>query len=403
MSFINKIKEHFSPQQEESAPKEVALIIARHDNAPTQDISAYGAAYAYLTGKLLCDQAEVPYPEHIFYSPVSRARNTAKMHQLAMKLNDLYIPSMSYDAGFHEHASNQKTEQALEDAVLYAKSQNMQTVEIVGHEPTVAKILHKLGASAPTFGYGGCAVLKAKSWDDMLAGKITDVYCSESSKDFAVKALGKEQAELLDDLMYRGTTGMLDLSNVADRVQKQIKKACTWIDAHEAGKPTEEKYSPAEFLEVLDAYKFWAANSMTALGIAPDEKGPFQSNIQKLLFGQDEYFNQKFLAEFHLRSDERMDDSESTQPYALFNAVAKMVAQRNGAGDKVNAELEKEAEQMEDFPLYRDIIAAGEERILDGDKEVKDTKKASYRVTQKEQAEHDKIADIVRDFKTNQR
>ena len=76
---------------------------------------------------------------------------------------------------FTKMLRNKKTTQAPENALLYAKSQNMQTVEIVGHETKVAKILQKLNTPAPSFGYGGCAVLKAKSWDDMPAGKIADI------------------------------------------------------------------------------------------------------------------------------------------------------------------------------------------------------------------------------------
>ena len=397
MGFVDKVSEFFGKDDG------VTLILARHDNARGQDISAYGAAYAYLTGKFLCDCADAPYPDHIFYSPVSRARHTAKMHQLAMKLNDICIPTMSYDAGFHEHASAKKMSESLDDALLYAKSQNMRTVEIVGHEPTVQKLLDRFSASSQ-FRYGGCAVLKAKSWDDLLEGKTTEIQYFKSSKDLAVEVLGEEQAALLDDLMCNGATdGKTQFNDLTGRSQKQIKKAYKWIDDKEAGKPTKEKYSPAEFLEILDAYKYWGANSLTALGIAPDEKGPFQTGIQQLLFGKDSYFNQKFLAEFHIRSEENMDDSNSTQPYPLFNAVAKMIAEKAGVADKLNEENEKAAEQMEDFPMYRDIMSAGESRRLINDEEVKETKATSYNITKSEQQEHDRIADIVKSMKTKLR
>lgn len=52
--------------ENENQQNGVALIVARHDEARSQDISAYGAAYAYLTGKFLCNEAGIWYPEHIF-------------------------------------------------------------------------------------------------------------------------------------------------------------------------------------------------------------------------------------------------------------------------------------------------------------------------------------------------
>ena len=387
----------------------VTLIIARHDDARSQDITAYGAAYAYLTGKFSCDMTNTYYPDHIFYSPVARTRNTAKMHQLAMKINDICEPTMSYDARFHEDASEEKTLEALDDALLYAKAQGFKTIEIVGHEPTLLKLMRKfnnsnLSSKFYQFDYGGHNIIKANSWDDLMQGKRTRILHCESSKNLARGALGYEQSKVLDALMYEGkTSGRLDLTEQLAQAKEQINKAIKWVAAKEAGQETEEKYSPAEFLEILDAYKFWGANMMTSVGIAPDEKNPFYSDLQQLLFGEDTYFNKKFLAEYNVRSEEKIDNSEASMPYPVFNAVAKMVAQRAESNKKFDEENEQIANEMEDFPVYRDVLSAGEERRIDDDKEVKGLNKATYRVTQKEQIEHDKIADIVQNFKANQR
>ena len=402
-SLKERISSLFNKNNNPKKNDGVALIIARHSHAQSQNISAYGAAYAYLTGKYLCDKMEISYPDHIFYSPVARARNTAKMHQLAMKLNDIPAPAMSYDIGFHEHASTNKAIQSLDDALLYAQSQDMQTIEIVGHEPTISSLLSKFKGIATKnekIEYGGCVIITADSWKNLKNGQIKEIKYCKSSKDLADSVLGKQQAKVLDGLMYQGkTSGQLDLSDFISGAKDLIRQAIR----EENNPKTAEKYSPIEFLEILDAYKLWGSSSMTAVGIAPDEKNPFYSDAQRILLGDNSYFNQKFLTEFNYRSEEKMDDSDSTQPYPVFNAIAQLIAEKRGALNTLNEENEEIAEKMEDFPPYRDIIQAGEGRRLINDKEVKDIRSPSYHITKKEQHMHDKIAETVQHFKDNQR
>lgn len=402
-SLKERISSLFSKDIKLKKNDSVALIIARHDYAQSQNISAYGAAYAYLTGKYLCDVMDISYPEHIFYSPVARARNTAKMQQLAMKLNDIPVPDMSYDIGFHEHASTQKALQSLDNALLYAQLEEMQTIEIVGHEPTISSLMSRFKEASfqkEKIEYGGCVVITGDSWEKLKKGEIKEIKYCKSSKDLADTVLGKRQAEVLDGLMYQGkTSGQIDLSDFISGAKDLIMKAVN----EEKNQKSTEKYSPIEFLEILDAYKLWGSSSMTALGIAPDEKNPFYSEAQRMLFGDNSYFNQKFLTEFNYRSEERMDDSNSTQPYPVFNAVAQMIANKTGAPNTLNEENEQIAEKMEDFPPYRDIIQAGEGRRLEHDQEVKDFRRPSYHITKKEQHMHDKIAKTIQSYKDAQR
>lgn len=384
------VKENDTPAK----PEKVTLIVGRHDHAPHNYLSGYGAAYAFLLGKLLCDYCQTSYPEHIFYSPVSRARETALQHKLAMKVNDITPPTMSYDAGFHEQASMQKVQQSLSDALIYAEAEGMQTVEIIGHEPTVKCISGLLNVPANNIGYGGVMVIKADSWQDLRQGKGEATVFS-SSRDFALEALGEVQVALIDKFTHYGQpnySNEIKLDDIPVLMSSQQRKAERWAEQLISMDKPAEKYSPLEFLSALDAYRYFCANQMAVVGIAPREDGPFMSGIQQKLFG-DSYFMDDFIERIEGKKE------EENETYSVFNAVAAMIAKRKG----IDLDNEENLDPMEEFPTYRKIIHAGEDRVLEGDKEVAKSTTGSYQVTKKEQKEHDRIAGVVRDFKKQQR
>lgn len=364
----------------------VTVILCRHEKPANQDISGYGAGYAYLTGKLLCDYEGVSYPEHIFYSPVARARHTADMHELAMKVNDIIPPTKSYDAAFHEQASKQKVLEGFDDALTYAEASNMKTIEIVGHEPTLNFIGNHLGDYGKNLGYGAILVVKADSWDDIRQGKcIVDKFAS--SRDFALKALGNEQVEILDELMHYGNqTGRVQLSSdLTEREHKQAEKGTMWLGQVVSGQKPMSRYSPIEYHEVFDAYKAWVDMSMSALGINPNQEGFLYSELYQKLRKD----NPEFAA-----FEQRLNDADN-ESYGVFEATAKLLSRKKGIKIKEPENLEN----MKDFPLYRDIVMAGEGRVLSGDKETKDESQKSYRITTEEQRKYDEVANIVRNFK----
>ena len=367
----------------------VAVVVCRHEKPASNDISGYGAGYAYLVGKLLSDYVGISYPEHIFYSPVARARHTADMHELAMKINEIVPPTKSYDPSFHENASKDKVLQGFDDALTYAEAKGMRTIEIVGHEPTLNRINEKLTGDGGNIQYGGILVIKANSWDDVRQGKCL-VEEFSSSRDFATQALGEKQVTILDNLMYYGnqTGSRIDLDPELSKLQAaQREKAVTWFNRIMNGQTPTSRYSPLEYCEVFDVYKAWVGMNMAALGISPNGQGFLYSELYQKLRRDNPVF-----AEFEARIDAG-DRNPENETYGVFNAVGKLLSK--GKETVSDENLEK----MKDFPLYRDIVMAGEGRALSGDKEIKAEKSNSYRVTATEQKEHDKIAEIVRNFK----
>lgn len=377
-------------------PDKVTLIVGRHDYAPNRDLSGYGAAYAFLVGKLLCDYCGTSYPEHIFYSPLPRARETALEHKLAMEMSDITPPTMSYDTGFLEKATLPEVQKSLSDALTYAEAAGMATIEIIGHEPTVNMIGTLLHIPTDKVGYGGIMVVAADNWQELRKGNFVSTVF-ESSKQFATEALGEDQVALLDKFMHYGKPNYsqdIKIDDLPELMAEQRKKAKIWDKQQEKGEQTAGKYSPLEFLTAVDAYRCFLAGQMAVVGVAPREDGPFMSEMQKKLFGENQAMKD-FV--------ERVEgpNQEENETYSVFNAVASMIAQKKG----IKADLvdEKRVEAMEDFPAYRKIVHAGEDRVFEDGKEVAKSSIASYQITDKEQKEHDRIAAVVRGFKEAQR
>ena len=396
----------------------VTLVFCRHDDAMGQNITATGAAWAYALGKLMGDCFKIDSPEYIIHSPIARARNTAKMHQIGMKVNDISNPQMKYDARLHESASTEVAKEAVIEAINEAKWYGVRTIEAVTHSNGPVALAEAFGGHPrdTNLGYGGIVVVKANSWEDMIAGKITDCQSFHSSIEAVESVIGKEQTSILDYLFALGktdSTPAIDLffkdcpeiqnlwagdSCMSDEEKlKRIfkyseEKTAQWLIDAVSGKEVDTIVPPSEYMDIFDAYKFWAQNLALSVGITPELKDPLYSELAKKLLGDSALtFSEKFLI-----NEEKYDGRDPKADamgyaYPILNARMKAEEEKRGiamsareAGNQVVADM------LEDFPGYRDSMVVGQGRYVSQDEEVvaKDGIKASYHIKDGDDGEH---------------
>lgn len=374
----------------------VALVLCRHDDAYGQNISTAGAAWAYALGKLMGDRFKIDSPEYIIHSPISRARNTAKMHQIAMKVNDISNPKMKYDARLHEDASTKAGKEAVIEAVNEAKLLGLKTVEVVTHSDGPIDLAESFGAYPPdqALGYGGIVVVKANSWEDMLAGRIKECESNYTSIEAVESVIGKEQTAILNYLFALGksnqepniydffneTPELIEVIKGKENSEKALnavfehmhKKSGQWVIDALSGKDVETVVSPEEYLDIFDAYKFWAQNLALSAGITPEQEDPFYSMLATRVLGDSMLtFSEKFLI-----NEEKYDGRDAKADamgyaYPILNARVKAEEAKRGIGMSAReAGNQVVADMLEDFPGYRDSMLVGQARDMENGKEI---------------------------------
>ena len=322
---------------EENTQDGVYLVISRHGDAASTNLSAKGAVEEYFVGKYLSDVAKIPPVEHFFYSPISRARNTMRMQTIAMQVNLLQNPGAFYDIRLHEGSGKQ--EEALQTAIVLANECNMQCIELVSHQPIVSALCQKLKKYAPN-GYGGFIVLKADNWYDMLTGNnISTVYQCNSAADFLINAVGRDNAQYIQSIISKKPT--------PEKLPDNL---------------TEENYT---VLEACDVYKYWANTQATAIGMP----NIFHSYLQDALMGTFAPHTNEALNPYNATSllfGEKYYANPSLaypdDPHAVFNAFAhKLEKEMGGKVTTRKLEVENTANILEEtFPGYREAMLAGD-------------------------------------------
>ena len=369
----------------------VALVLCRHDDARGQNITAEGAAWAYALGKHMGNIFRIDSPEYIIHSPISRARNTAKMHQIGMKVNNISNPKMKYDPRLHEHASTEVGKEAIIDAINETRFFGVKTIEVVTHSNNPVHLAQDFGAnpSDQSLGYGGIVVVKADSWEDMIAGKNTWCESYYSSRDAVNEIIGNEQTAILDYMFNLKGDQQTFKELVKSHTPQDTQK---WVQDLLEGKDVVGSVPPTEYMEIYDAYKFWVQNMALAVGITPEEDTPLYAELTSKLLGHTfQTFSEKFLI-----NEDRYDGRDPKADgmgyaYPILNAFLKGEEARQGiktstreAGNQVVADI------LEDFPGYRDSMLVGQGRDVqntDGTETITE-KNASYHIKDGDDGEH---------------
>ena len=378
----------------------VTLVFCRHDDALGQNITATGAAWAYALGKFMSPCFKIKAPEYIIHSPISRARNTAKMHQIGMKVNNISNPTMKYDARLHEQASLEASKEAVVEAINEVKFLGVKTIEVVTHSNGPVDLARAFGGHPKDgdLGYGGIVAVKADSWADMLAGRIKECESYKTSKDAVETVMGKDQRLVLDYMFTLYSKGSVDNSKIFQEASEELRGSCwglegifscmqkkneKWEEDVAAGKDVETIVPPIEFAEIFDAYKFWVQNLMISVGLDPEKIPQLRSELSKELLGTSvRTFSERFF----------INEPEDPMSYAypILNAAMKKEEAKRGidmsareAGNQVVADM------LDDFPGYRDSMLVGQAKVLLGDEEkaAEPHEKASYYVKDGDEGE----------------
>ena len=289
----------------------VALMIGRHDDARGPNITPRGAMFAYGMGKYGAEHFRIDPPELIVHSPVSRTRNTALMHRNAMLVNEMGNPEMMTDMRLHEQAGGEALCLAAEEAIRYAANMGYKTVEIITHSDSPFTVAgHFGGVDSNGLSYGGMVVLKADSWEDMLAKKTYGQQDVNGSEDLARAVLGSVAVDVLNVLSAPDNTLYLNALYANEEAQKiwqeaglgkhseldeklnaiinaKEKESVEWVLKALKGEDVDSVVAPNEFMQMYDAYKYWVQNMALAVGINPyestdgrlfDENGEFKDN-----------------------------------------------------------------------------------------------------------------------------
>lgn len=276
----------------------VALMIGRHDSAAGPNIDAIGGMYAYAMGKFAPEYFRIDPPEHIIHSPISRARNTAKMHAIAQGVTTEHFPQISYDERLHEQSKPTDKAEAAREAIKEAQAYGYKTIELITHSNDPLGIAEALGGSGSgSLSYGGMVVLYADSWEDMLDPNVfkrTEVITS--SKDLVANVLGPVQAAIIDcmaNIQNRDINATLgsypeiraiwkeagvDFTEPEKQLNAIIKakkeETAEWAIKALKGEEVDSVVRPDEFLEIYDAYKYWAENMALSVSIAAPAHRP---------------------------------------------------------------------------------------------------------------------------------
>ena len=307
----------------------VYLVLSRHGDSASTNLSGKGAVEEYFVGKYLSEVAKIPPVEHFFYSPISRTRNTMRMQTIAMQVNHMQNPGSFYDIRLHEASGLQ--EEALNTAIVLAHECDMQCI--------ISALCKKLHKSAPS-GMGGLIVLKANNWADMISGNnIETAYICNSAEELLVDAVGKENTQYIEAIINKKPTPETLVNSLAGK--------------------------DLEVLEAWDVYKYWINTLATAVGmptilhsyLSDALMGTFPPHTDKAL--DHSYINTRSFGEKYYADP---STSFPDDPHAVFNAFAQKLEKQNGNKTTVRKlEVENTANILNEvFPGYRDTMMAGD-------------------------------------------
>ncbi len=390
------------------------IILSRHDEYKSKSLTPMGAANAYMMAKHRANHLKIENPQYIVYSPIQRAEETAKMHEISLRRNNFSKPLMEYDEGFHENASIDHTIRSFDKAIKYAKSQGFSCIEIITHEPNIMAIVEDNYSINFRPGYGGSFIIK---YDE--ENRVTGFKEIESSKKFRNEVIGKAQADMLDYLNNHHNLNKLNESKeVREAISTQARKNKTrnplgddyevnsqyysgiddyngeksqeviklfkehqetieakWVNSVLKGGETNDMISPTEYLEVMDVNNFWINNKMS---IMFGGENLLHSNLQEYLFGRNGINGGNQSTVFGQYIAPEVDE-----PHNVFNAYAQRLKDEKGIknpiGDKINAKRTKE---LQDFPSHKYNTNSGKHYRIENDKEAETTKtRSTYTVS----------------------
>lgn len=296
--------------------EEVALVVCRHDVATSDNLNAHGGTFAYAMGKYAPAYFNITPPEHIIHSrnvdsPIVRTRNTAKLHRIAQGVMSGVFADISYDVRLREDADSKDQFKAAEDAIEEAQKMGYRTIELVTHASCPISIANHFGAGVSGgIDYGGMVVIKADSWEDMLApSKTKTAEMVTSSRELVRSFVGDLQLDILEYMMnpslrtteklagYPEIQKIWENAEASDErygvdeqdklkaiIKAKVEETNEWRIKLLKGEEVESAVPPAAFLEMFDAYKFWAQNLAIAANIAPLKYGDeLQSNLMEIL------------------------------------------------------------------------------------------------------------------------
>ncbi len=359
----------------------VALMIGRHDSAIGPNLNAVGGMYAYAMGKFAPEYFRIDPPEYIVHSPVSRARNTAKMHRIAQGVTTGNFPDIAYDERLHEGAGLKNMHEAAKEAIREARFRRCKTIEIITHSDSPLSIASCLGGDGKgSLDYGGMVVLKADSWEDMIDPNVPKkTVMIGSSKELVTKVLGQTQIDILDYMIH--PTAKIEETPFGknEEIQEIAKKANVcfewygkdisysepqlvinavieakreetreWAIKALKGEEVESVVRPDEFMEMFDAYKYWAENMALSISMSLPTyiDNPLHSELME-----------KLVPSTARTLVERLSENDESELHPIFNAYADKLEGKKFSSRKADIQAKSQSFGLV-VPGYTDVMEA---------------------------------------------